>query len=53
MVVMVHCEEGKEGTPEDLLHKHLLHLCHLHLHAKGLDTGYCKDIHGEVQVVHV
>lgn len=48
LVVMTHCEEDGEEEAEDMLQKHLLHLCHLHLHAQGLKTGYSKDIHGEV-----
>ena len=50
MVVMVHREEGEEGEPEETLYRHLLHLCHLDLQAKGLSTGYSKDVHGEVRV---
>lgn len=50
LVVMVHCEQGGEKEPEHFLHSHLLHLCHLHLQAKGLATGYSRDIHGQVSV---
>lgn len=50
VVAMVHCEGGGVEEPEQLLRTHLLHLCHLHLQARGLTTGHSKDIHGEVSV---
>lgn len=54
LVAMVHCEEEEEEEgghrrQEHLLRTHLLHLCHLHLQAKGLSTGYSRDVHGQVQ----
>ena len=49
MVVAVHLEgvAGK-GREEELLYRHLLHLCQLHCHAHGLKTGYSRDVHGDV-----
>lgn len=49
-MLMVHREEGEEGEPEENLYRHLLHLCHLDLQAKGFTTGYSKEVHGEVSM---
>ncbi len=46
-MVMVHREEEGEES-EDILYKQLLYLSHLHLSARGLTTGYSKEVHGEV-----
>uniref|UniRef100_A0A1A7WQR1 Elongator complex protein 6 n=1 Tax=Iconisemion striatum TaxID=60296 RepID=A0A1A7WQR1_9TELE len=54
MVMLVRCsgeeeeDDGDEGS-ERLL-KGLTHQCSLTLHVQGLPTGYCKDIHGQVEV---
>ncbi|KAM4568607.1 elongator complex protein 6 [Fundulus diaphanus] len=56
MVMLVRCngeeeeeeEDGEEGA--EALLKGLTHQCSLHLHVQGLPTGYCKDIHGQVEV---
>ena len=48
LVAMVHCEGSESDEPEQLLWKHLLHVCHLSLHVQGLSTGYSKDVHGNV-----
>ncbi|KAK2909730.1 elongator complex protein 6 [Channa argus] len=54
MVMLVRCDgeeeedDGDEGS-ERLL-KGLTHQCTLGLHVKGLPTGYCRDIHGQVEV---
>ena len=31
-----------------LLWKQLCHYSHMELHVKGLSSGYCKDVHGQV-----
>ncbi|XP_017284076.1 elongator complex protein 6 [Kryptolebias marmoratus] len=53
MVMLVRCngdeeEDGDEGS--EWLLKGLSHQCSLALHVQGLPTGYCKDIHGQVEV---
>ncbi|XP_026226025.1 elongator complex protein 6 [Anabas testudineus] len=54
MVMLVRCDgqeeedSGDEGS-ERLL-KGLTHQCSLSLHVQGLPTGYCRDIHGQVEV---
>lgn len=42
-------EEGDDDGPVRLL-KGLTHQCSLTLHVQGLPTGFCKDIHGQVEV---
>ncbi|XP_036395425.1 elongator complex protein 6 [Megalops cyprinoides] len=54
MVILVRGEdeaedEGDEEGSEWLL-KGLTHQCSLALRVEGLPTGYCKDIHGQVEV---
>ncbi|KAL4617165.1 elongator complex protein 6 [Arapaima gigas] len=49
MLVRVEEEDGEEEGSELLL-KDLTHQCSLALHVQGLPTGYCKDIHGQVEV---
>lgn len=48
---MVHCDGADGDEEEQLLRKHLLHVCHLSLHVEGLSTGYSKDVHGNVSKV--
>ena len=31
-----------------LLWKQLCHYSHMELHVRGLSSGYCKDVHGQV-----
>ncbi|XP_026173026.1 elongator complex protein 6 [Mastacembelus armatus] len=55
MVMLVRCnglEEEDDGDDEssDRLLKGLTHQCSLSLHVQGLPTGYCRDIHGQVEV---
>lgn len=55
MVMLVRCdgaEEEDDGDDEgsELLLKGLTHQCSLTLHVQGLPTGYCRDIHGQVEV---
>ncbi|CAN9514479.1 unnamed protein product [Ophioblennius macclurei] len=56
VVTLVRCgggeeeeEEGDEEGPEWLL-KGLTHQSSLSLQVQGLPTGYCRDIHGQVEV---
>ncbi|XP_071381030.1 elongator complex protein 6 isoform X1 [Centroberyx affinis] len=55
MVMLVRCDgeeeedDGDEEGPERLL-KGLTHQCSLTLQVQGLPTGYCRDIHGQVEV---
>ena len=46
MIVMSHDDIDDED--EHLLHTQLHHNCDMLLHMTGLETGYSKDIHGEV-----
>ncbi|KAL3972483.1 translocation protein SEC62 [Sarotherodon galilaeus] len=55
IVTLVRChreeaeDDGSDGGSEWLL-KGLVHQCSLTLHVQGLPTGYCRDIHGQVEV---
>nr|XP_046256030.1 elongator complex protein 6 [Scatophagus argus] len=42
-------DDGDDEGPERLL-KGLTHQCSLTLHVQGLPTGFCRDIHGQVEV---
>ena len=54
MVAMVHCEGGRgEGGEEGRVCSRLLGHAHLYLQVNGLETGYCRDIHGEVREIFV
>ncbi|KAL0984837.1 hypothetical protein UPYG_G00147840 [Umbra pygmaea] len=54
MVMLVRCEaeEEEEDSDEDSerLLRGLTHQCSLTLQVQGLPTGYCRDIHGQVEV---
>lgn len=55
MVMLVRCDgedQGDDGDDEgsELLLRGLTHQCSLALHVQGLPTGYCRDIHGQVEV---
>ncbi|KAK7158024.1 hypothetical protein R3I93_009274 [Phoxinus phoxinus] len=53
MVILVRCEEEDADDDEEganLLQRGLVHQCNLALHVEGLPTGYCRDIHGQMQV---
>ncbi|KAG5856821.1 elongator complex protein 6 [Anguilla rostrata] len=51
-VVMLIRGEEEEGDEEgsELLLKGLTHQCSLALRVEGLPTGYCRDIHGQMEV---
>lgn len=53
MVALVHCDEEEDDSDEEggeLLLRGLMHQCTLTLHVQGLPTGYCRDIHGQMEV---
>ncbi|XP_038138374.1 elongator complex protein 6 [Cyprinodon tularosa] len=54
MVMLVRCNAEEEEDEADEGSKALLrgltHQCSLNLHVQGLPTGYCKDIHGQMEV---
>ncbi|KAM7382929.1 hypothetical protein PAMP_002624 [Pampus punctatissimus] len=53
VVMLVRCDgeedDGDDEGSERLL-KGLCHQCSLTLQVRGLPTGYCRDIHGQVEV---
>ncbi|XP_056142656.1 elongator complex protein 6 [Lampris incognitus] len=52
MVMLVRCEEEEDEDDEgsERLLKGLTHQCSLSFQVQGLPTGYCRDIHGQVEV---
>lgn len=55
VVMLVHCDEEEEADDGDdegaeRLLKGLIHQSTLSLHVQGLPTGYCRDIHGQMEV---
>lgn len=42
-------DEGDDEGPQNLV-KGLTHQCSVALHVRGLPTGFCRDIHGQVCV---
>ncbi|XP_026989066.2 elongator complex protein 6 [Tachysurus fulvidraco] len=53
VVTLVRCDDEEEED-EDESSSHLLqalsHQCTLSLRVEGLQTGYCRDIHGQVEI---
>ena len=39
LVVRIHNDSDVSDEDAQLLHTHLLHMCHLYCHVKGLETG--------------
>lgn len=54
IVILVRCEEEDDDDDDEeglnLLQRALVHQCNLALHVEGLPTGYCRDIHGQMEV---
>lgn len=48
--MMTHCDEDVDDEEERLLRDHLSHVCHMHINVTGLQTGFSRDIHGEVGI---
>ncbi|XP_038849104.1 elongator complex protein 6-like isoform X2 [Salvelinus namaycush] len=52
MVMLVRCEAEEEESDDERsewLLRGLIHQCSLTLQVQGLPTGYCRDIHGQVE----
>ncbi|KAK3541362.1 hypothetical protein QTP86_023088 [Hemibagrus guttatus] len=54
VVTLVRCDDEEEDEDEDESASRLLqamsHQCTLSLRVEGLQTGYCRDIHGQVKI---
>uniref|UniRef100_A0A8C6UF74 Elongator complex protein 6 n=1 Tax=Neogobius melanostomus TaxID=47308 RepID=A0A8C6UF74_9GOBI len=53
VVTLVHCEEEEDDADDEgaeQLLRGLTHQCTLTLQVQGLPTGYCRDIHGQMEV---
>uniref|UniRef100_A0ACB8FWE1 Uncharacterized protein n=1 Tax=Sphaerodactylus townsendi TaxID=933632 RepID=A0ACB8FWE1_9SAUR len=51
-VVMVRGSEDSEDEENELLAKALRHQANRILWAEGLATGFCKDVHGQLTIIH-
>nr|XP_060638723.1 elongator complex protein 6 [Anolis sagrei ordinatus] len=51
VVVMVRSSEDSEDEENERLAKSLQHQSHRILWAKGLATGFCKEVHGELTII--
>ena len=50
LVVMTHCDEDVDDDEGRVLRDHLSHVSHMHISVTGLQTGFSKDVHGEVNI---
>ncbi|XP_046865002.1 elongator complex protein 6-like isoform X2 [Xenia sp. Carnegie-2017] len=52
MVILVHADANDEDSDEELLQKMLMYKCDVQLHVTGLKSGYCRDVHGQIEVIN-
>lgn len=45
--------QGKDDYDAEILEKQLSHLSNVCIKVKGLQSGYCKDVHGEMAVTNI
>ncbi|XP_070533113.1 elongator complex protein 6-like isoform X2 [Ptychodera flava] len=50
LVTFIHTDKDVEDEENDLIFKQLSYHSNLHLHAEGLSSGYCKDVHGQLSI---
>lgn len=48
LVTLVHNDSDVDDEESLLLWKQLCYVAHMELHVRGLSSGYCKDVHGQV-----
>lgn len=51
-MTLVHNDSDVEDEESLLLWKQLCYDSHMELHVRGLSSGYCKDVHGQVGDQH-
>lgn len=49
-VTLVHNDSDVEDEESLLLWKQLCYYSHMELHVRGLSSGYCKDVHGQLTI---
>ena len=49
-MTLVHADHDQGDSEEETLERQLIYECDLELHVKGLSTGYCREVHGQVGV---
>ncbi|XP_061192034.1 elongator complex protein 6-like [Saccostrea echinata] len=50
LVMFISTGEDSADEEANLVWKRLLHLSNLDVHVSGLESGYCKDVHGKIEV---
>ncbi|XP_067046764.1 elongator complex protein 6-like isoform X2 [Acropora muricata] len=50
LVTLVHNDSDAEDEESLLLWRQLCHEAHVELHVRGLKSGYCKDVHGQLTI---
>ena len=50
LVTLVHNDSDVDDEESLLLWKQLCYVAHMELHVRGLSSGYCKDVHGQVRI---
>jgi len=50
LVTLVHNDSDVDDEDSMLLWKQLCHDAHMELHIRGLSSGYCKDVHGQLTI---
>lgn len=51
LVILEHAECDLEDSDEEILEKHLIYKSNLELHVKGLSSGYCREVHGQLDII--
>ncbi|KAJ7383717.1 Elongator subunit elp6 [Desmophyllum pertusum] len=52
LVTLAHNDSDVDDEESLLLWKQLCYVAHMEFHVKGLSSGYCKDVHGQLTITH-
>ncbi|XP_028405158.1 elongator complex protein 6-like isoform X2 [Dendronephthya gigantea] len=52
LVTLVHADHDTGESEEENLERHLIYKCDTQLHVKGLSTGFCREVHGELEIIN-
>ncbi|XP_020628482.1 elongator complex protein 6-like [Orbicella faveolata] len=50
ILTLVHNDNDVDDEESLLLWKQLCYVAHMELHVRGLNSGYCKDVHGQLTI---
>ena len=51
LVTLVHADHEQGDSEEELLERQLIYKCDLQLHVKGLSSGHCREVHGQLEIM--